>query len=435
MDKINTGSKWFSEWLSGRLELLNISEYWISVFEFLASFLIMGILAYVAFLFARRVLLYYIIKMIRKSKSKIDDFLVRRKVFHRLAHFAPILVLYFLSKLFWGYDPFISAVFHKFIALYLVVVILISFHSLLRAFEDIYNTFPFSYERPVKGYLQVIQLLAAIVGVLIAVSIIFEVQVFSIIAGMGALAAVLMLVFRDSILGLVAGVQLSANRMVRVGDWISMPSHNADGIVMEISLNTVKVNNWDKTISTIPTYAMVSNSFINWRGMEESGGRRMARSVHIDTHSVKFCSPEMLDRFKKIHHLKSYIEQRQKEIDEFNKKFEIDESLPVNGRRMTNLGIFRKYLENYLVNHPQINQKMTLIVRHLDPTEKGIPVQVYAFSREKEWAKYEGVQADIFDHILAIVPLFELRIFQNPSGDDLKELAGIIIESKGELKN
>lgn len=214
--------------------------------------------------------------------------------------------------------------------------------------------------------------------------------------------------------------------MVRVGDWISMPGHNADGTVLEITLNTVKVRNWDKTISTIPTYAMVSNSFINWRGMEESGGRRIARSVFIDTHSVKFCTAEMLEKFKKIHHLKAYIEERQKEIEEYNKQHEIDESLPVNGRRMTNLGVFRKYLENYLINHPKINDKMTLIVRHLDPTEKGIPMQIYAFSREQEWAKYEAVQADIFDHVLAIIPLFELQIFQNPSGDDLKMLGSLV---------
>jgi miniconductance mechanosensitive channel len=239
---------------------------------------------------------------------------------------------------------------------------------------------------------------------------------------MGAMAAVLMLVFRDSILGLVAGVQLSANRMVKVGDWISMPSHHADGTVMEITLNTVKVRNWDKTISTIPTYAMVSDSFINWRGMEESGGRRIARAINIDLRSVKFCTPEMLEKFRKIHHLKDYIDQRQKEIEEYNRKHNVDESLPVNGRRMTNLGVFRKYLENYISNHPKIHKGMTLIIRHLEPTEKGLPIQIYAFSKEVEWAKYESVQADIFDHILAIIPLFELRVFQNPGGEDLKEI-------------
>jgi miniconductance mechanosensitive channel len=415
-----------TEWLHSRLELLNLSEFWTEVLLFGVSAVIMLLLSWLSFVVVRRVLIFSIIKMVRKTKSKIDDYLVHRKVFHRLAHLAPVIVIYFLSDLFWGAQTARLAVFHDIVSLYLLVVIIMAFQALLKAFEDIYNTFPFAYDRPIKGYLQVIQLLAIIVGVLIAVSIVFNVEVTAIIAGMGALAAVLMLVFRDSILGLVAGVQLSANRMVRVGDWISMPGHNADGTVLEITLNTVKVRNWDKTISTIPTYAMVSNSFVNWRGMEESGGRRIARSVFIDTHSVKFCTPEMLEKFKKIHHLKAYIEERQIEIENYNRQHEIDESLPVNGRRMTNLGIFRKYLENYLIKHPKINDKMTLIVRHLDPTEKGIPMQIYAFSREQEWAKYEAVQADIFDHVLAIIPLFELRIFQNPSGDDLKMLGSLV---------
>jgi miniconductance mechanosensitive channel len=423
MERINSNSGWLSEWLIKQIQLLNISDYWAGVLAFVASLLIIAVFSGMAFMLVRRVLLFTIIKMVRNTKSKMDDFLVRRKVFHRLAHLAPILVIYVLSDILWGDHPEKLSIFHDIVSLYLVLVIILSFQALLRAFEDIYNTFPFSYERPIKGYLQVVQLLAIIVGILIGVSIIFNVKVTSIIAGMGALAAVMMLVFRDSILGLVAGVQLSANRMVRVGDWISMPTHKADGTVLEITLNTVKVTNWDKTISTIPTYAMVSSSFVNWRGMEESGGRRIARSVFIDTHSVKFCTPEMLDRFKKIHHLKEYIEQRQKEIEDYNKTHNIDESLSVNGRRMTNLGIFRKYLENYLIKHPKINERMTLIVRHLEPGEKGIPVQIYAFSREQEWAYYEGVQADIFDHVLAIIPLFELQIFQYPSGDDLKQLA------------
>ncbi|PRZ00377.1 mechanosensitive ion channel family protein [Marinilabilia salmonicolor] len=426
METINSNVTWMTEWLHSRLELLNLSEFWTEVLLFGVSAVIMLLLSWLSFVVVRRVLIFSIIKMVRKTKSKIDDYLVHRKVFHRLAHLAPVIVIYFLSDLFWGAQTARLAVFHDIVSLYLLVVIIMAFQALLKAFEDIYNTFPFAYDRPIKGYLQVIQLLAIIVGVLIAVSIVFNVEVTAIIAGMGALAAVLMLVFRDSILGLVAGVQLSANRMVRVGDWISMPGHNADGTVLEITLNTVKVRNWDKTISTIPTYAMVSNSFVNWRGMEESGGRRIARSVFIDTHSVKFCTPEMLEKFKKIHHLKAYIEERQIEIENYNRQHEIDESLPVNGRRMTNLGIFRKYLENYLIKHPKINDKMTLIVRHLDPTEKGIPMQIYAFSREQEWAKYEAVQADIFDHVLAIIPLFELRIFQNPSGDDLKMLGSLV---------
>jgi miniconductance mechanosensitive channel len=424
MDKISSIFDSLSGWLANHGQLETLIGAGFGVLDMIFPVLVMGLLSYLAFILARRFLLFPIIRMVRRTKSKLDDFFVQRKVFHRLTHLAPIIVIYVLSNIFWRAYPDRLNIFHNLVLLYLIGVIIVAFRALLEAVEDIYNTFPFASERPIKGYLQVIQLLAIIVGILVSVSIVFNVKVTSIIAGMGALAAVLMLVFRDSILGLVAGVQLSANRMVRVGDWISMPSHNVDGTVQEITLNTVKVQNWDKTVSTIPTYAMVSDSFINWRGMEESGGRRIARSVFIDTHSVKFCTREMLDRFKKIHHLKDYIEQRQEEIEEYNRINQIDESVPVNGRRMTNLGVFRKYLENYLARHPKINHRLTLIVRHLEPTEKGIPVQIYAFSNEQEWASYESVQADIFDHVLAIIPLFELKIFQNPSGDDLKQFSG-----------
>ncbi|MFW5886783.1 MAG: mechanosensitive ion channel family protein, partial [Bacteroidota bacterium] len=250
----------------------------------------------------------------------------------------------------------------------------------------------------------------------------FSIEVGSIFAGMGALAAVLMLVFKDSILGLVAGIQISAYDMVRIGDWIEMPSHNADGDVIDISLNTVKVQNWDKTITTIPTYALVSESFYNWRGMQEAGGRRIKRNISIDMKSVKFCTKEMLEKFKKIQYLKSYIEDKEKELLEFNKKNNVDEYILVNGRRLTNIGVFRKYLEAYLRNHPHIHKNMTFLVRHLQPTDRGIPVEIYVFANDTVWANYEGIQADIFDHVLAVIPEFGLRVFQSPSGDDFQKM-------------
>jgi miniconductance mechanosensitive channel len=237
------------------------------------------------------------------------------------------------------------------------------------------------------------------------------------------LAAVLMLVFKDSILGFIAGIQLSANNMVRIGDWISMPGNNADGTIIEITLNTVKVKNWDQTISTIPIYSLVSDSFINWRGMEESGGRRIKRSISIDMKSVKFCTEKMLDKLKKIQLIIDYINDKQKEIKEFNKKHNVDESVSVNGRRLTNVGVFRKYVEEYLKQHPKIHNDMTFLVRQLQPTEKGLPVEIYVFSNDQKWANYEAIQSDIFDHILAIIPEFELKIFQNPTGDDFKKLS------------
>jgi miniconductance mechanosensitive channel len=277
--------------------------------------------------------------------------------------------------------------------------------------------------------MQLVQLIFVMIGILWAISIIFGVQVTRIFAGLGAVAAVLMLVFKDTILGFVAGIQLSANKMLKVGDWIEMPSHNADGTVLEVTLNTVKVQNWDKTITTIPTYALVSSPFMNWRGMEESGGRRIKRSIYLDMQSVRFCNPEMLDKFKKIHHLKEYIEQREAEIENYNHSNNIDETVLVNGRRMTNLGVFRKYVENYLMRHPSINKEMTFLVRHLQPTEKGIPLEIYVFSSEQRWAHYESIQADIFDHLLAVIPEFGLQVFQLPSGSDLRGLTGGIARS------
>jgi miniconductance mechanosensitive channel len=280
---------------------------------------------------------------------------------------------------------------------------------------------PISKGRSIKGYVQVVKLFFYCIGVILILSIILGESPKGILAGLGALAAVLILVFKDTILGFVASIQLSANQMVKPGDWISMPSHNADGTVTEITLNTVKVQNWDKTISMIPTYALVSDSFYNWRGMEESGGRRIKRSVNIDIKSITVASPELIAKLKKIHFIREYIEQRQKEIEEYNQTHHIDDSTIVNGRRMTNIGIFRRYVEAYLKQHPKVHDNMTFLVRHLQPTEKGLPLEVYVFSKEQEWAKYESLQADIFDHLLAVLPEFELRAFQNPSGDDFRK--------------
>ncbi|MDH3745602.1 MAG: mechanosensitive ion channel family protein, partial [Acidobacteriota bacterium] len=242
------------------------------------------------------------------------------------------------------------------------------------------------------------------------------------LGGMGVLASVLMLVFKDPILGFVAGIQLSTNRMLSKGDWIEMPSYGADGDVIDIALTTVKVQNWDKTITTVPTHALISDSFKNWRGMSESGGRRIKRSAYIDMNTIKLCTREMIERYSKIRHIADYLETKQRELRDWNEKQGIDDTNIVNGRRITNIGTFRAYLLAYLKNHPQINQEMTLLVRQLAPTPNGLPVEIYCFSGDKEWAAYESIQADIFDHILAVLPEFDLRTFQNPSGSDFQRL-------------
>ena len=241
-------------------------------------------------------------------------------------------------------------------------------------------------------------------------------------SGLGAFTAVLLLIFRDSILGLVAGIQLMSNQMVRIGDWIELPKHHADGDVIDVSLTTVKIRNRDKTISTVPTYALVSESFRNWRGMSESGGRRIKRAVHIDVTSIAFCDAAMLDRFKRIQFITEYVERKRAEVEQHNRESKVDTSVLINGRHLTNIGTFRAYLVAYLRNHRQIRQDTTSLVRQLPVTEHGLPIEIYVFSADQVWANYEAIQADIFDHVLAVLPLFDLRAFQNPTGADVRAL-------------
>ncbi|ASB51030.1 mechanosensitive ion channel protein MscS [Alkalitalea saponilacus] len=411
---------------------MNLPDEAFTLVDFGVRFTLLAILSSIVYYVVKKVVLFYIVKFIQKSKTDKDDFFLHRKVFHRLSHLAPAVIIYLFSESLFGIFPKFESFLTSTSIIYMIVVLFWSIQAALNALEDIYNTLSFAHERPIRGYMQLIHLLSYVICFFILLSYLFDVQVTRIFAGMGAMAAVLMLIFKDSILGLTAGIQLSANKMVRVGDWISMPAHNADGDVIEITLNTVKVQNWDRTITTIPTYALVSSPFINWRGMEESGGRRIKRWVNLDMRSVKFCTPEMLEKYKKIHHLKEYIENREREIDEYNKANNIDETVMVNGRHMTNLGVFRKYLENYVIRHPKLNTEMIFLIRHLQPSEKGIPLEIYVFCKDKAWAKYEEIQADIFDHVLAVIPEFDLRVFQLPAGDDLREAISSLASS---LKN
>jgi miniconductance mechanosensitive channel len=236
------------------------------------------------------------------------------------------------------------------------------------------------------------------------------------------MTAVLLLIFKDAILGLVAGIQLTANKMIAVGDWIEMPKYGADGDVLDLTLTTVKVQNWDKTITTIPTYALISDAFKNWRGMQESGGRRIKRSIAIDMNSIKFCDEEMLERFRKIQYISEHIERKRKELQEHNRLLKVDDSSLANGRRLTNVGTFRAYIQAYLKNHPAIHQNMTFLVRQLAPSDHGLPIEIYVFSSDTAWVTYEAIQADIFDHLLAVLPEFDLRVFQSPAGHDFQQL-------------
>lgn len=380
------------------------------------------IISYLSYLIAKKIITRLIHKALLKTKFTWDDAFVEQKVFVKLAHIVPaIIILAFINLVFKDYEKWASIV-TKASYFYIVIVVMLVINSVILSFNSIYNMQPISKTRHIKGYVQMVQILVAFIGIMMLFSILSNKDLSKLFFGLGTFAAVLMLVFKDTILGFVASIQVSMNNMINIGDWISMPGRNADGVVLEINLNTVKVQNWDKTISTIPTYALVSESFQNWRGMEESGGRRIKRSINIDMTSTKFCSTAMIKKFNKIQLLSDYIQHMEKEITEYNESHKIDPSILVNGRRMTNLGTFRKYIEEYLKVHPLIHDNMTFLVRQLQPNEKGIPLEIYVFSKDQEWANYEAIQADIFDHILAVLPEFELRVFQNPTGYDFLAL-------------
>lgn len=359
---------------------------------------------------------------IRKSKFKWDDKLAEHKVFHKLSHLAPIIVLSRFLPVIWGAYPDGVKGIESGIQVYITVVVLMVVDSFLAALLDIYRGFKWSKQVPIKSFLQVLKLIVFFVGGLYIVAKIMGKNPGVLFGSLGALTAVLMLVFKDAILGLTAGIQLTTNRMLAIGDWLEMPKYGADGDVLEITLTTVKVQNWDNTITTIPTYALISDAFKNWRGMTESNGRRIKRSLYIDINTIRFCDEEMLQRYSKIQFIQDYIDRTEKEVSKHNKEKKVDNSSLANGRRMTNIGTFRAYIEAYLRNHPQINQDMTLLVRQLEPTSQGLPIQIYIFSKEKRWVPYEDIQSDLFDHLLAVLPEFDLQVFQSPSGRDLKLL-------------
>jgi len=371
---------------------------------------------------AKRYIVATLTYVISKSKSKWDDAVVRQKTLNRLAHFAPALVIYMLTPFALEGLDWIVTFIRSALQIYMIIIMVLVIDSLLNTVEDVYQNFRASREIPIKGFIQVLKIALYFLAIIFITAILLNKTPVYLLSGIGALAAVMMLVFRDSILGFVGGIQLAANKMVAVGDWIEMPKYGADGDVLEVALTTVKVQNWDKTITTIPTYALISESFKNWRGMSDSGGRRIKRSLNIDMSSIRFCDEEMLGRYEKIQYISEYIEQKKHELAEFNQAANVDNASLANGRRMTNVGTFRAYVVAYLRHHPMINMDMTFLVRQLAPGEHGLPIEIYVFSKDKVWANYEAIQADIFDHILAVVPEFDLRVYQNPTGADFRML-------------
>jgi miniconductance mechanosensitive channel len=373
--------------------------------------------AFVVHLIAHRVLVTVIRRIAKRTKTQWDDYLVEQKLFTRIAHLAPASVIYFSSKLY--PDAWQNPV-QRVAMCYMIIVSMLGCVSFLNALVDIYGTLKIAKTNPIKGFVGGAKLFVVLIGCIFLLATMLGLDPWGLVTGIGAVTAVLLLVFKDSILGLVASIQIITNDLVNIGDWVEIPKYGADGDVLDISLTTIKVQNWDKTITTIPTYALIADSFKNWRGMSQWGGRRIKRSISIDMDSVGFLSDEMIRRFEKFDLLDDYIRARQKEVGEYNQTHCIDTSEVINGRRLTNLGTFRAYLKEYLKRHQKLHQNMTLLVRHLAPTPTGIPIEIYAFTSDIAWANYEDIQADIFDHILSVIPEFNLRVFQNPTGSDIR---------------
>lgn len=371
---------------------------------------------------AKKLLIAGLGTLASQTKNTWDDDLAKKNVFSRLAHIAPAAVIYAGIDYFFPARDTLVSVIQKLAAVFMLFMGMRVFSAVLDVFLESYEKREISRSRPIKGYLQILVLILYFLCGVFSLGILLNRSPWGFFTVMGGLTAVLLLVFKDTILGFVASIQLVANNMVRRGDWIEMPKYGADGDVIDVSITTVKVRNWDKTITTIPTYSLVSDSFKNWRGMTESGGRRIKRSVNIDMTSVRFCDALMIEKFRKYGIIQEYIEKKQAELKAYNQEHQVDETILVNGRRLTNLGTFRAYVTEYLKRHPKIHQDLTFLVRQLQPTEYGIPIEIYVFSNDQAWANYEAIQADIFDHILAVIPEFGLRVFQNPTGADFAGL-------------
>jgi len=398
--------KWdFGETLSAYLSLA------INIF-------ILAILSYIIYLIFRYVLVRSMIIVARRTKTKFDDLLVSNKTAKYIAHLIPLLFIYKSVPIILENFVYWESVFGKLVAIYIVLLSLWIIKTILHAVRDHLKSNPSYSDKPIDSYIQVIMIVLWLFAFIFIVSKIFDISTGTMLGTFGAISAIILLIFRDIILGFVASVQVSLNDMVRIGDWITFDKFGADGDVIEINLATVKVRNFDNTTTTIPTYSMISDSFRNWRGMLNSDGRRIKRHILIKANSIRFLDENELQELKKIQLVCSYIEKRQTEIDKFNKANQIDKSVLINGRNMTNFGLFRKYITQYLSQYPGLNKEMILLCRQLQPTPQGIPLEIYTFSNDKRFENYEYIMADIFDHIFASISYFDLEVYELPSDKD-----------------
>ncbi len=381
----------------------------------------------------KRFILHLVAALIGKTKFEWDDIFLKAGVFSRLSHVAPVLVVTLLGPEFFLNREDWAKRLETGVSVYLVVIVVMVGFALLDAVVEVFRRNEATKALPIKGFVQSAKLVVFLMSTILVLSVLMGRSPVYFLSGLGALTAVLLLVFKDALLGLVAGVQISANRMVQIGDWIEMPKYGADGDVIDIGLTTVKVRNWDKTITTVPTYALISDPVKNWRGMSEIGGRRIKRSISLDMQTFRFVDQELLDKLLTFRRLRGHLQRKLAEIDEHNRNHNEDLKALANGRRLTNVGCFRAYVTEYLKEHPQIRQDMTFLVRQLQPTSTGLPLEIYVFSADTRWAYYEGIQADIFDHLLTVLPEFGLRVYQSPSSLDVSRLGEALSASSKHL--
>lgn len=400
----------------------HIADTVIPYLVFIALLIVAGIILFASVFLTKKILNSVVGRIFKKTRGKWDDLLIVHNLFSAIGYLVSVIVLKAAAPALFEDFPGTLIFINKLLDVYLVYVIVRILMVFLKATEEHFAVSQLFIEKPIASYFQLIRIILYIIVGILGLSILLGKSPLYLLGAFGAMTAILLLIFKDTILGLVASIQISANDMVRIGDWVEMPKYNADGDVIAINLNTIKVSNWDKTITTIPTYYFITESFKNWRGMQMSGGRRIKRTIQISIDSIQFVDSAMRERFKQIELIKEYIIKRQAEIEQHNRESQFNTNVLINGRRMTNIGVFRTYVKKYLQNHSGINHGMTLLVRQKAPGEHGLPIEIYCFTNTVKWAEYENIQSDIFDHLIAAVAYFGLTIFQSPAGKDFREL-------------
>lgn len=409
----------FELWIETVLSEAGIASEWISLVRLFLGIIVLLLFSVAIYILTKKFVLTILHAFFKKTPIKWDDILADRQTFDNLAHFIPaVMIRIAMPALFSDYENLLPFMI-KLADIYVLIAATLIAISILKAFEYILSQSEAFVNKPLASYFQLLRIVLYIAIFITILSVLLGKSPMYFLTAFGAMTAIILLIFKDTILGLVASVQISTNDVVRVGDWVEMPKFNADGDVIAINLNTVKVRNWDKTITAIPTFYFITDSFKNWRGMQESGGRRIKRSILFNVHTIKFVDPETRERFKKYTLITDYVSDRQLEIEKYNEDSGVDTSELINGRRMTNIGIFRNYVQNYLTEHKGIAQNMTMLVRQLPADDRGLPIEIYCFTNTTSWLEYETIQSDIFDHLFAAASWFDLELYQQPAGSDI----------------